>query len=71
MLIMYKSISKCAVYRRGLFMWFLRASTAHGWVSLESFLDGDVALRDYEAEQKGSSVLHRGNGRSPWKVWME
>ena len=25
----------------------------------------------HEAEQKGSSVLRRGNGRTPWKVWME
>lgn len=32
----------------------LCASTAHGWDSLESFLDGDVVLRDYEAKQKGA-----------------
>lgn len=32
----------------------LCASTAHGWVSFESFLDGDVVLRDYEAQQKGA-----------------
>lgn len=31
----------------------LCASTAHGWVSCELFLHGDVVLRDYEAEQKG------------------
>lgn len=32
----------------------LCASTAHGWVSFESFLDGDVVLRAYESEQKGA-----------------
>ena len=32
----------------------LCASAALGWVSLKSFLDGDVVFRDYEAQQKGA-----------------
>lgn len=38
----------------------------------ESFLDGDVVtVFSTRQSKKGSSVLRRGNGRTPWKVWME
>lgn len=47
----------------------LRACVAHGWIPFESFLDGDVVLRDYEAEQKGALFCTEEMGVFGWRDW--
>lgn len=42
------------------------------WVGLIWVFFGRLCCTEgLRGTAKGSSVLHRGNGRSPWKVWME
>lgn len=55
MLITHKRFPSGAVYRGGLFMWFLRAATAHGWVSFRVFFGRwcCTVFFFHEAEQKG------------------
>lgn len=53
MLIKLEKQSKVTVYTAGLFMWVEVPPLPNGWVPCKSLLDGDVALRDREAEQKG------------------
>lgn len=71
MIITPKSNCRRLFTERPFFMWFPVPPLPMGGSHTEPFFGWWCCSGGWRGWAKGSSVLQRGNGRSPWKVWME